>query len=163
MRAMVPGRRSITRPVALGCAFVTLLAVGCGGASLSDKGRRERAAAVNAANEDDEDPTLPSEQAEAGSTPTSAADAGSSLPPPAAIPDAAPVIPAGSYGVGTELETTTGLNLREGPGTEFAVIVVIPIATRVKVEKTSGADGWVNISYNAMVGFASKDFLKVVP
>jgi uncharacterized protein YraI len=45
----------------------------------------------------------------------------------------------------------------------FAVIVQIPNGTRVKVEKTSGADGWVNVSYDGNVGFSSTDFLKAVP
>ena len=41
--------------------------------------------------------------------------------------------------------------------------MVILLGTRVKVEKTSGADGWVNVLYDGMTGFCSKDFLAAVP
>jgi uncharacterized protein YraI len=52
--------------------------------------------------------------------------------------------------------------LREGPATTFAVLVTMPAASRVKVQTTSGADGWVNVDFQGTVGYASKTYL-VVP
>lgn len=163
MRPMVPYRFIVRYPRATLCALaVSLFAIACGGPNMSDK---ERSARINASPSDTgdepeapapEEAGAPVEEQDAGTTPLPEVDAA----PPA---DAAPVVPAGSFAVGTELETTAALNLREGPGTEFAIIVQIPIATKVKVVKISGADGWVNISYNAQTGFSSKDFLKTVP
>lgn len=163
MRPMVPFRFIVRYPRAtLGALAVSLFVLACGGPNMSDK---ERSARINAtpAESGDEPEAPPPEEAgtlpvddDAGTTPLPEVDAA----PPV---DAAPVVPAGSFAVGTELETTAALNLREGPGTEFAIIVQIPIATKVKVVKISGADGWVNISYNAQTGYSSKDFLKTVP
>lgn len=99
-----------------------------------------------------------------------AAQAPATTPAPASDPadagtataaDATPPVPAGSFGAGTELETTTDLNLREGPGVDFAIIVAIPGATIVKVQTTSGADGWVHLDYQGNLGYSSKSFLKV--
>ena len=70
-------------------------------------------------------------------------------------------VPEGSFAAGSELETTANLNLRDGPGTSFAVILTIPAATRVKVQTTSGADGWVHLDHQGTIGYASKTFLKV--
>lgn len=153
--------RRFAHLVAPACALLvgTSLALGCGGVNLGDKDRRAAAAAGGDAGTDDE---VDVEPVDAGPEPTP--DPVPPAPPPdAAAPDAAPVVPAGSFAAGRELETTANVNLRNGPGTSFAIIVEIPIATRVKVEKTSGADGWVNIAYNGNVGFSSKDFLAPVP
>jgi hypothetical protein len=140
-----------------------LVVVGCGGPNMSDN---ERGARINATpSEGDDGDGEPKAQPEDAAAPVVETDAGTTPEPQA---DAAPVdaavpVPAGSFAVGTELETTAALNLREGPGTEFAIIVQIPLATRVKVVKISGADGWVNISYDGKTGYSSKDFLKTVP
>jgi hypothetical protein len=153
--------RNAARCLALGCAVGTLLAVGCGGVNMADKDRRAPSGPAAAAADEDAAPAGELEQQEAGALPevdaaSSVADADAGTPPPE-------VVPAGSYAAGTDLDTTSNLHLRDGPGTEFAIIVEIPLGSRVKVQKTSGADGWVNIAYGANVGFSSTSFLKTVP
>lgn len=163
MWLMVPFRFIVRYPRAtLGALAVSLFVLACGGPNLSDK---ERSASINASPTETGDPPDGPAQEDAGLPPVDE-DAGTNpLPVVDAAPpvDAAPVVPAGSFAVGTELETTAALNLREGPGTTFANIVQIPIATRVKVVKISGADGWVNIIYDGKTGYSSKVFLKTVP
>lgn len=136
--------------------------IACGGINTSD----DRRVPARAAAPDDDADERYDDDAGAGegandgdegsgsTTDPSATDAGS----PAA--DAAPPVPAGSFAAGSELETTADLNLREGPGTDFAVIVTMPEATRVKVQTTSGADGWVHLDYKGTLGYASKAYLK---
>jgi len=68
----------------------------------------------------------------------------------------------GDFAAGTELVTTADLNLREGPGSAFAVISVMPSGTRVVVVRASGSDGWVNVRFG-VEGYASKDFLAPAP
>lgn len=77
--------------------------------------------------------------------------------------DAGATVPDGSFAAGTKLATTADLNLRDGPGTDFQILATIPTGTVVTVEKTSGADGWVNVAYDVMVGYASKDYLEPAP
>lgn len=145
--------------------FLCALAAACGGVNTSKNQRR------------------PDHSGSAADDPGSA-DAGSSAPstehdddppqtddPPgtdaaapqtdAADPDAG--VPAGSFAAGTDLETTADLNLREGESTDFPIIVVIPQGTRVKVETTSGASGWVHLNYNGTIGYASKTYLQLAP
>lgn len=153
--------RRLAQLMSPACALLVgaSLILGCGGVNLGDKDRRVRAGATGDAGSEDD---VELEPVEAGTAPV--ADPVPAVPPPdAGPPDAAPIVPAGSFAAGRELETTANVNLRNGPGTEFAIIVEVPIATRVKVEKTSGADGWVNIAYDGKIGFSSKDFLEPVP
>ena len=138
------------------------IAVACGGVNTSDK---RRAAERGAVSPDDEDPATGDDAQdaalEAAPPPEVEADAGA--PPPSdAGSDAAPV-PPGSFAAGTVLETTADLNLREGPDTTFAVIVVIPMGTKLTVKTTSGADGWVHVDYDGTVGYASKTYLQPAP
>ena len=136
-----------------------LVGFGCGGVNTSDDTRiGSRTAATGEpddGDEGDEDPPG-DEPADAALAPEPV-DAGA----PEASPDAAPPVPAGSFAAGTELETTADLNLRSGEGTEFEILATMPAATRVKVQTTSGASGWVHLDYNGTIGYASKDFLKV--
>ena len=55
-------------------------------------------------------------------------------------------------------ETTTGLNLREGPDTSHAVITVIPGGVDVQVY--SIANGWARVSYKNFVGYCSDKYLR---
>ena len=71
-------------------------------------------------------------------------------------------VPEGSFAAGTDLQTTADLNLRDGPATTFAVIMTMPSGSLVKVQTTSGADGWVHVDFQGTVGYASKTYL-VVP
>ena len=161
MRATAPYRFIVRYPRAtLSVLALSPLVIACGGVNMSERDRRARVNSTPADGdpaERDEDPEPPT-QNEAG--PPAEVDAAT---PPLAEVDATPVVPAGSFAVGTELETTAPLNLREGAGVAFPIIVQIPTATKVKVAKISGADGWVNITYDAKTGYSSKSFLKTVP
>jgi hypothetical protein len=116
--------------------------------------------------------STPADPGHASAGATVAGDAGASMPAssnpspeggPASTNEASAEPPApGDYVAGTELVTTGDLNLREGPGSTFAVISVMPMGARVVVVRTSGADGWVNIRYGAD-GYASKTFLALAP
>jgi uncharacterized protein YgiM (DUF1202 family) len=148
--------------VGVGAAIVcATLYLACGGVNMSEKKNPPRSAATS--DDDDDDDFDDDDDAgtgggsggeDAGPTPTNATDAGTS--PEAGM--SAPV-PEGSFAAGTELETTANLNLRDGPGTSFAILTTMPAATRVKVETTSGADGWVHLDYLGTLGYASKSFL----
>ncbi|HVH41664.1 MAG TPA: SH3 domain-containing protein [Labilithrix sp.] len=61
---------------------------------------------------------------------------------------------------GTELVTTSELNLRSGAGTEFGILLVLPVGARVTVASPSGASGWVNVTYQGTTGFASGKYLE---
>jgi uncharacterized protein YraI len=64
----------------------------------------------------------------------------------------APPAPSG------EAVTTSALNLRDGPGTGFEVLAVMPFGAAVE---TNGAPegGFYPVSYGTLVGWASADFL----
>jgi hypothetical protein len=153
--------RFIAHPLALGCALGALIVIGCGGPNMSDNDRRPTRLASDT-TEGKEKPEAEDEDDEEELAPAEVPDAGPPAPIPDAAPEAAP-IPAGSFAAGTELDTTANLNMRLGPGVEFDIIVEIPLGTRVKVDKTSGADGWVNVLHDGKTGFCSKDFLAPVP
>lgn len=139
--------------------LTTAMAVACGGVNTSDK---RRAAERNAATDDDDfDAGNPDAAADADLVPIET-DSGAPPAPTDAGSDAAPV-PPGSFAAGTVLETTADLNLREGPDTTFAVIVVIPMGSKVTVKTTSGADNWVHVDYAGNVGYASKTYLQPAP
>lgn len=152
--------RYITHPRALLCALGALIAIGCGGPNMSEDDRGPKRSASDSIEETETKPVAPEEEEEEPAT--EVPDAGPA-PAPAPAPDAAAPVPAGSFAAGTALETTADLNMRSGPSIEFDVIVVIPLGTRVKVDKTSGADGWVNVLYDGMSGFCSKNYLAPVP
>lgn len=132
------------------------LFVACGGVNTGDKQRR--AGEPSAASDNDE----PDDDADAGGDLEQTTQPTSPAPSPAdaGAPDATEPVPAGSFAAGTDLETTADLNLRDGPGTDFNVLLTIPQGTLVKVKTTSGADGWVNIDHQGTVGYSSKTYLK---
>lgn len=51
----------------------------------------------------------------------------------------------------------SGLNLRSGPGTEYAVIDTMPAGARVDVGGCTG--GWCQVSFNGEQGYASRAYL----
>ncbi|MFH5836918.1 SH3 domain-containing protein [Proteiniclasticum sp. C24MP] len=53
--------------------------------------------------------------------------------------------------------TTTNLNMRTGPGTSYAVILVIPKGAEVTVIDTSSI--WYKVSYGGKTGYASSSYL----
>ena len=61
--------------------------------------------------------------------------------------------------VGDTMTTTAYLNLRQGPGTDTAVLLVIPEGGKVTVEeKTSAA--WYKVSYIGKTGYVSTDYIQ---
>lgn len=153
--------RSGTRVAVLLCA----LAVACGGVNTSKNQRRPDHSGSVADDPESSDagdtaPTVEHDDPPPADDPPT--DAGAPQTVDAAA-DAGDPVPAGSFAAGTSLQTTADLNLREGEGTEFAVIVVIPQGTTVKVETTSGASGWVHVNYDGTVGYASKTYLQPAP
>jgi len=73
---------------------------------------------------------------------------------------AAPAIPAG-----TEFVTTDELNLRDGPGTDHAVITVMPPDSRVVVVDDASTETWAHVKYifGDVVGYAHTDYLAAPP
>lgn len=53
--------------------------------------------------------------------------------------------------------TTANLNMRTGPGTGYAILLVIPKGSEVSVIST--ADGWSKIIYNGKSGYVSSAYL----
>ena len=53
--------------------------------------------------------------------------------------------------------TTDELNLRTGPGTGYAIILAMPVGS--KVEMLSAADGWAKVTYEGTTGYASTAYL----
>jgi hypothetical protein len=63
---------------------------------------------------------------------------------------------------GDELRATTDVNLRSGPGTSNAVILVIP-NTGVSKALAAESGGWVQVDYAARTGYAASRYQEVVP
>jgi hypothetical protein len=57
----------------------------------------------------------------------------------------------------TTATTTTGLNLRTGPGTQFAVIEVLPPQTVCQVLAEQG--DWINVQVAGQTGFVNRNFV----
>jgi len=57
--------------------------------------------------------------------------------------------------------TATDLNMRAGPGPNYAVVDVIPQGTPVEVLACRGS--WCEVSVDGMIGFASIGFLDMEP
>jgi uncharacterized protein YraI len=62
---------------------------------------------------------------------------------------------------GTQLQTTTELNLRTGPSTSYAVKLVMPSGALSRAVRTSPSNGWYEINYQGHVGWSSGTYLKV--
>lgn len=130
-----------------------------GSPSTPDKGSNDDAGGGSTATSgsvDDQDAGAPA-PADPGADPGTPQD-----PPPDPAPAPDPV-PAGSFAAGTQLETTANLNMRDGEGTDFAIITTIPKDSIVTVQTTSGASGWVYVSYDGYVGYCSKSYLTAAP
>src|SRR5689334_3803290 len=60
----------------------------------------------------------------------------------------------------TILYTTSDLNLRSGPGTNYAIISVIPDVTKVQRYIAAGEEnGFAKVYYDGNAGWASLDYL----
>src|SRR5690606_26662797 len=70
--------------------------------------------------------------------------------------------PLGGWSAGDLARTTTGLNMRMGPGTNHSVILVLPSGANVLVTggAQAGAGGlYVPIRYNGQDGWAAAAYL----
>jgi uncharacterized protein YgiM (DUF1202 family) len=149
-----------------------------GGGSGSSSRKREPREPNAASGDISGDPATPSEETLNGGNADDPADddtdnTGSDAPDPGAPPPSDPApdpdpadpdppadpIPAGSYAVGTQLVTTANLNIRDGADTSYAILATVPNGSTVIVQSVSGANGWVNISWNGTVGWSSKAYL----
>jgi uncharacterized protein YraI len=65
----------------------------------------------------------------------------------------------GSVAVGSKLKTTAGLNLRTGPGTGYAVILVIPQGGTVTVAQSSPQNSFYKVTYGTKTGWAHGGYL----
>lgn len=63
---------------------------------------------------------------------------------------------------GDSLETTADLNLRKGPGTSYAIIVVIPSGSVVAVVDLNPQNGFVQITWSGNTGWSSLQYLAAV-
>ena len=61
-----------------------------------------------------------------------------------------------NYGV---VSASSGLNVRNGPGTSYAKITALPYGTRVQILSSQG--GWYKISYGSTTGWVSGDYLTI--
>lgn len=61
--------------------------------------------------------------------------------------------------VGSTLVTTTGLNLRSGPGTSNRILVTMPAGARVTVLRSAPTNGWYNIKYGTRSGWSHGAYL----
>ena len=54
--------------------------------------------------------------------------------------------------------TSSNLNLRYGPGTNYKVIGLVPKGTMVTIDEDCNCQ-WVPVEYNGMVGYISTSYL----
>lgn len=106
-------------------------------------------------------------------TPRSAASgppppAPSASPTPSATPapvptPAAPTSPSAggvpSIGVWATVTPPDGLNLRQGPGTNFPVLMAVPGGARVQVVGQPTAEGWYSVVYQNKLGWVDGKYL----
>ncbi len=60
---------------------------------------------------------------------------------------------------GRDATTTTTLNLRSGPGTNYAVLVTMPSGARVFVDGGPHNSVWYKVTYNGTAGYAHGSYL----
>jgi uncharacterized protein YraI len=88
--------------------------------------------------------------------PAPAAPAAPEAPAEPVVPHSVPV---GDVVTGTATVVDGALNLRTGPGTNYAVVLVMPGAASVELRGDAQAN-FFPISYNGTLGWASADFLQ---
>ena len=61
---------------------------------------------------------------------------------------------------GQVIDCPLGLNLRQGPGTNTAILRTIPNGATVSIKSLS--NGWYNVSYNGINGYVSATYIKEI-
>jgi hypothetical protein len=69
----------------------------------------------------------------------------------------------GDFKVGTPLFTTTAVNLRKGPGTQHAILDVIPAQTRVLSASAKPQNGWYGVTTASGTGWMHGNYLRKDP
>jgi uncharacterized protein YraI len=65
--------------------------------------------------------------------------------------------------IGTVLRSTTDVNLRQGPGTTYAVITVVPTGGQVTtINQECAENGFYNVSFGGVQGFTYANYYEVV-
>ena len=67
-----------------------------------------------------------------------------------------------SIPVGSTLQSTTGVNLRTGPGTSYSVLHVVPSGAKVTVEQAAPSNGFYKVKHNGTVGWSYGSYYKLV-
>jgi len=68
----------------------------------------------------------------------------------------------GSHPVGTTLQATGPLNLRNGPSTGYAILSVVASGGSVKLLQSNPSNGFYNVTYQGLNGWCSGNYLKKV-
>jgi hypothetical protein len=68
---------------------------------------------------------------------------------------------ASNLSAGDAMVTLANLNLRNGPGTSYGIIVVIPQGSTVQVVDGTSQNGFVNITWSGNTGWSSAKYLQV--
>ncbi len=84
-----------------------------------------------------------------------------SQPLPTPVTPSDPDVVPEPIATGTQLVTTADLNLREGPSSNDNILVVMPKGSEVTTVDDKGPqNGWYNVAFNGLVGWASASYLK---
>lgn len=65
---------------------------------------------------------------------------------------------SGSLAVGSTLKSTTGVNLRTGPGTSYSILHVVPQGSEVTVVAADSQNGFYKIKHNGTTGWSSGQY-----
>ncbi|UQA56354.1 SH3 domain-containing protein [Polyangium aurulentum] len=68
----------------------------------------------------------------------------------------------GSLAVGTTLKSTTDVNLRSGPGTNYGVLHVVPTGSQVTVVASAPNNGFYKVKHNGTTGWSSGKYYNTV-
>lgn len=145
--------------VILTAATLSLGLVGCEMEETSNVDLRRSAANDEMTTDRDPNPSPADENGDdAGSAP--AQDGGSSATADATAPGAPD---PNAYKEGDTLRTTADLNLRSGAGTEHGVLVTMPTGAVVALVAAAPTNGFYNVKYASLTGWASAKYLVAAP
>lgn len=65
---------------------------------------------------------------------------------------------SGALAVGSKLKSTTGVNLRTGPGTSYNILHVVPSGSEVSVVAADPQNGFYKIKHNGSTGWSSGQY-----
>ena len=69
-------------------------------------------------------------------------------------------ITVSSHALASPSQTTTGVNLRAGPGTNFATLQILPAGAALDVNTCDDAGAWCAVTYKGEKGFVSGRYLQ---